>query len=97
MLATLLFPAGVLPATIGALAREIDATARELDVEVLGGHTEIAPGVSAPLVVMTGVGQARARDRLLTAAGARPGDALVLTKAAGWRARTSWRPTSPRG
>ena len=31
---------------------------------------------------MTGVGKAR-RDRLLTAAGARAGDALVLTKAAG--------------
>ena len=49
---------------------------------MLGGHTEVAPGVSAPLVVMTGVGKAR-RDRLVTAAGARPGDALVLTKAAG--------------
>jgi len=31
---------------------------------------------------MTGVGKVR-RDRVLTAAGARPGDALVLTKAAG--------------
>src|SRR5207237_6518254 len=31
---------------------------------------------------MSGVGKAR-RDRLLTAGGARPGDALVLTKAAG--------------
>ena len=49
---------------------------------MLGGHTEVAPAVSAPLVVMTGVGKAR-RDRLFTAAGARPGDALVLTKAAG--------------
>jgi hydrogenase expression/formation protein HypE len=82
LLATLLFPAGVSPATIEALSVEIDATARELNVEVLGGHTEVAPGISAPLVVMSGVGKAR-RDRLLTAAGARPGDALVLTKAAG--------------
>jgi hydrogenase maturation factor len=50
-------------------------------VEVLGGHTEVAPGVSAPLVVMTGVGKAP-RDRLVTAAGGRAGDHLVLTKAA---------------
>jgi hydrogenase maturation factor len=50
-------------------------------VEVLGGHTEVAPGIAAPLVVMTGLGKAR-RDRVLTAAGARPDDALVLTKAA---------------
>ncbi|MDQ6674232.1 MAG: AIR synthase family protein [Chloroflexota bacterium] len=82
VLATLLFPDGVTPSAIAQLSREIDATARELNVEVLGGHTEVAPVVSAPLVVMTGVGKAR-RDRLLTAGGARPGDALVLTKAAG--------------
>jgi hydrogenase maturation factor len=81
LLATLLFPAGVQPERIAQLAAEIDQTARELNVEVLGGHTEVAPGLSQPLVVMSGVGKAR-RDRLLTAAGARPGHALVLTKAA---------------
>jgi hydrogenase maturation factor len=82
VLATLLFPAGVEPATIGELAAEIDLTARALNVEVLGGHTEVAPGLAAPLVVMTGVGRAP-RDRLVTAAGAQPGNALVLTRAAG--------------
>jgi hydrogenase expression/formation protein HypE len=82
VLATLLFPAGVAPATIAHLTQEIDATARALTVEVLGGHTEIAPGLATPLVVMSGIGKAR-RDRLLTAAGARVDDALVLTKAAG--------------
>ena len=82
VLATLLFPADTVPAAIGELTAQIDATARELNVEVLGGHTEIAPGIVAPLVVMSGVGRAR-RDRLVTAAGAHPGDALVLTRAAG--------------
>ena len=81
LLATLLFPAGIAPSRIAELAEEIDQTARELNVEVLGGHTEVAPGLTQPLVVMSGVGKARA-DRLLTAAGARAGDALVLTKAA---------------
>ena len=82
VLATLLFPAGVSADRIAEITNEIDATAKALNVEVLGGHTEVAPGLSATLVVMSGVGKAR-RDRLLTAAGARPGDALVLTKAAG--------------
>jgi hydrogenase expression/formation protein HypE len=82
VLVTLLFPSGVGSDTVADLAQQIDATARELNVEILGGHTEVAPGVSAPLVVMTGVGKAR-RDRIVTAAGAGPGDALVLTKAAG--------------
>jgi hydrogenase maturation factor len=81
LLATLLFPEGVSAADIGRVTADIDAAARSLNVEVLGGHTEVAPGISAGLVIMTGVGTAR-RDRLLTAAGARPGHALVLTKAA---------------
>lgn len=82
LLATLLFPAGTTPSAIAEMAAQIDATARALNVEVLGGHTEIAPGLSAPMIVMSGVGRAR-RDRLLTAGGAQPGDALVMTKAAG--------------
>ena len=82
VLATLLFPDGITAEAIGEITTEIDATARELNVEVLGGHTEVAPGLSAPIVVMSGVGKAR-RDRLLTSGGATPGDALVLTKAAG--------------
>lgn len=81
VLATLLFPAGVSLDEVATVTADIDATARRLNVEVLGGHTEVAPGVSAPLVVMSGVGKVR-RDRVLTAAGARPGDALVMTKAA---------------
>jgi hydrogenase expression/formation protein HypE len=81
ILATLLFPAGVATNQIGEITAEIDAAARSLNVEVLGGHTEIAPGLVTPLVVMSGIGKAR-RDRVVTAAGAHRGDALVLTKAA---------------
>ena len=81
VLATLLFPAGTTVDAISALTHEISDSARGLNVEVLGGHTEVAPGLSAPLVVMAGIGKAR-RDRILTAAGAHEGDALVLTKAA---------------
>jgi hydrogenase maturation factor len=81
VLPTLLFPSGTAPDRVAELAADIDATARELNVEVLGGHTEVAPGLREPLVVMSGIGRARA-DHLLTAAGGRPGDVLVLTKAA---------------
>lgn len=81
VLPTLLFPAGVATETIERMVAEIDAAARALNVEVLGGHTEVAPVLTAPLVVMASVGRAWP-DTLVTAAGARPGDALVLTKAA---------------
>ncbi len=80
LLAALLFPAGVSVADVDRVTAEIHATASELDVEVVGGHTEVAPGVSHPLIVMTAVGRPFG-ERLVTAADARPGHALVLTKA----------------
>jgi hydrogenase expression/formation protein HypE len=81
VLPTLLFPERVTPSAIEALVEQIDGAARELNVEVLGGHTEVAPGLTAPLVVMASVGRVRP-GRIVTTAGARPGDDLVLTKAA---------------
>jgi hydrogenase maturation factor len=81
VLPTLLFPEGVTPAAIDTLVGQIDGAARELNVEVLGGHTEVAPGLAAPMVVMTAVGRAQP-GHIVTAAGAQAGNALVLTKAA---------------
>src|SRR5207249_3412758 len=49
VLATLLLPAGATVAMIAEMTLEIDTTARSLNVEVLGGHTEVAPGLTAPL------------------------------------------------
>jgi len=81
VLATLLFPETSAEEDVARVMDDIHRAALELGIEVLGGHTEVAPGLSAPIVAMTSVGRAR-RDRLVTSAGARPGDALVLTKAA---------------
>ncbi len=82
VLATLLFPAGAAEADVERMMDDVHRAALELGIEVLGGHTEVAPNVTAPIVSMTAVGRAR-RDRLVTSAGARAGDALVLTKWAG--------------
>ena len=49
-------------------------------IEVLGGHTEVAPGLSAPIVSMTSVGRVR-RDRLVTSGGASVGDYDLVQKA----------------
>ena len=81
VLATLLFPESADEQDVGQMMEDVHRAALELGIEVLGGHTEVAPGLQAPIISMTAVGRAR-RDRLVTSAGARPGDALVLTKAA---------------
>src|SRR5215210_110441 len=82
VLATLLFPESAEEADVEAVMLDVDRAARELGIEVLGGHTEVAPGLQAPLIAMTAVGRAP-RDRLLASANARPGHDLVLTKAVG--------------
>jgi len=82
VLATLLYPEQASPDDVARTMADIDRAARELDIEVLGGHTEVTPGLVAPIIAMTAVGRAP-RDRVVTSAGARPGQALVLTKAAG--------------
>jgi len=64
------------------LMEEAGAAAAEIGIEIVGGHTEVTPGIDRTLVVMTALGKAP-RDGFVTTAGARPGDTLVITKAAG--------------
>ena len=79
-LATLLLPAG---ATDEGMVRRLFAQLHEacaaLGVTLVGGHTEVTHGIDRPLVAGTMLGEV-AKDRLVTTASARVGDALVLTK-----------------
>jgi hydrogenase maturation factor len=79
-LATLLLPEG---ATDEERVRELFAQLAEacedLEVALVGGHTEVTRGIDRPIVAGTMLGEV-ARDRLVTTAGARVGDAIVLTK-----------------
>ncbi len=80
LLVTLLLPER---SATGELAERImdqvyDA-ARAIGVSVIGGHTEITPGLDRPIAVGALVGEV-ARDALITPRGARPGDRLLLTK-----------------
>ncbi|HYU17447.1 MAG TPA: AIR synthase family protein [Chloroflexota bacterium] len=81
VLATLLFPASADEGDVRQMMEDVHRAALELGIEVLGGHTEVAPGLTAPIIAMAAVGRAK-RGRLVTSAGARPNDALVLTKSA---------------
>jgi hydrogenase expression/formation protein HypE len=80
--ATIIAPPGTAPPAIRAIFRDIDRSARQLGIAVTGGHTEISPAVKQPIVAGDMQGLVR-RDRLVTSAGARPGDIVMLTKAAG--------------
>jgi len=64
------------------IMQEAGAAARAVDVEIVGGHTEVTPGLTRSIVVASAIGRAP-RGGYVSAAGGRPGDVLVLTKGAG--------------
>jgi hydrogenase maturation factor len=61
---------------------QVDAAAKELGMMVVGGHTETTPGLDRPIVGTTAIGVA-ALSKIVATRGARAGDYLILTKAAG--------------
>lgn len=63
-----------------SIFEQLSRACRELGVSLCGGHTEITHGLDRPIVVGQMLGET-SRDKLVTAGGARPGDAILLTKA----------------
>ncbi len=79
-LATLLLPEGATDeAAVRRLFAQITEACAAHAVSLVGGHTEVTRGIDRPLVAGTMLGEV-AKDRLVTTAGARVGDAVMLTK-----------------
>jgi len=66
--------------TLDRITRQLDEAATGLSVAIVGGHSEFAPEVDRPMLVLTALGLT---DRYVPTGGAEPGDAIVLTKSAG--------------
>ncbi|HEY7602276.1 MAG TPA: AIR synthase family protein [Methylomirabilota bacterium] len=79
-LATCLLPEGrTTESDVTALFAQLGSACERQGVALVGGHTEITPGLERPIVVGTMLGEVD-KTRLVTTGGARPGDVLVLTK-----------------
>jgi len=79
-LATLLLPEGkTTEAAVEGHFRDIWRACRELGVSLVGGHVEVTHGIDRPIVAGFLLGEVE-RGKLLSTAGARCGDDLVLTK-----------------
>jgi hydrogenase expression/formation protein HypE len=77
---TLLLPPETQRDEVGRIVDSIHVAARELGIAIVGGHTGFYPGFTAPTIGGIAVfGLARKKD-VVTPAGARPGDEVVLTK-----------------
>jgi hydrogenase expression/formation protein HypE len=80
MQSVILLPEEATELDVGRLASEMHKTAEGLGIAIVGGHTELSPGLHRPIVVTTAFAVA---DSYVTAAGARAGDTLMMTKTAG--------------
>ncbi|MEM2534834.1 MAG: AIR synthase family protein, partial [Candidatus Nezhaarchaeales archaeon] len=80
-LSTILLPSRDVEA-LDSITKQMDAALREVGGMIIGGHTEISPGIEKPIVVMTALGIGL-KDELILTRGARPGDLVLMTKATG--------------
>lgn len=79
----LLLPVGTSEEWLRNLMTRMEAACAVLNVEITGGHTEVTDRVREPVFIGTALGRVRPGGRLVSTRGARPGDALVVTKALG--------------
>lgn len=76
----ILLPEDASERAVKELSAEIHSTAKELRITIVGGHTELTPRLKRPIVITTAFAFTRS---YVTAADARDGDALMMTKTAG--------------
>lgn len=80
MLNTVLLPEGkTTPGLVEGIFRQLHEACESLGIVLVGGHTEVTWGLDRPIVVGVLIGEAP-RERLLTTAGAREGDRVLLVK-----------------
>jgi hydrogenase expression/formation protein HypE len=78
--AVVLLPGDADAGVLEAITRDLDAAADAVGAAIVGGHSEYVDQLERPLLSLTAMG---ATDRFVPTGGAEPGDAVVLTKAAG--------------
>jgi hydrogenase maturation factor len=67
---------------VDRIMRQVDKAAKEIGVAIVGGHTEVTPSLTRPIVAGYMVGIVP-RKRFVTSSGARIGDHIIMTKSAG--------------
>ncbi|MCW4024679.1 MAG: AIR synthase family protein [Candidatus Bathyarchaeota archaeon] len=79
---TIMLPANSDSKIIETISTQIHTAAKELGIAIVGGHCETTPGLANPIVVGCIMGLTE-KGNYVTAAGAKPGDQIILTKSAG--------------
>lgn len=76
---TVLLPESITEEDIKKMMGQVEEACSKAKIQVMGGHTEITRAVTQPVISVTGVGKAR-EDRLISTAGAKVGQDILVTK-----------------
>jgi hydrogenase maturation factor len=79
LLVTTLLPEGITESEVEKLFEELKTACKSSDIILLGGHTEITFGIKRPVAVGFMIGTLDGKP--LSASRAKPGDAILLSKA----------------
>lgn len=79
VLLTLLLPPETAEEDVRDMIRGAEEVCAQLKIEILGGHTEITPVVSQPVISVTGIGKCREKD-LPDPSCVRPGMDILVSK-----------------
>lgn len=76
---TVLLPEEIEEEDIREMMGQVERACSSFHIQVMGGHTEVTRAVNQPVISVTGVGKVR-EDRLVSTAGAKPGQDILVTK-----------------
>ena len=68
--------------TVATISSQMNKAAKSLGMAIVGGHSESTPGLMNPIVAGCAIGMAE-KGNYVTAAGAKEGDKIIITKTAG--------------
>ena len=81
-LCTILLPPDADEISLRQIMVDVDNAAKGLGIAVVGGHTEVTPGLTRPIISGFMIGETT-KQGLLSSEGGREGDKVLLTKTAG--------------
>jgi hydrogenase expression/formation protein HypE len=68
--------------TVETVCVQMDKAAKDLGMAIVGGHCEVTPGITNPIIIGCTMGVTE-KGHYVTTGGAKPRDKLILTKSAG--------------
>lgn len=82
VLSTILIPPESSQEEFVQILLDIKEACRKFNIQLLGGHSEVSPIVTKPLIVSTGFGKVQ-KNMLISTSKAKAGDKIVITKTLG--------------